>query len=155
MFEGPSASTMLSRPRKPAAMAHAVLHSGSGRRRDRAAAERAASAVCRWPGAWRMRTSRRLRAGAVASLRRGRAGLRGRHRPRNQNLVEAYYYYAQTSSPQARWALADLFRKAAAVRREDFQSALLASQSLRMLGATTRPASWDARASAGPSAPSS
>jgi adenylate cyclase len=52
----------------------------------------------------------------------------------NQNLFEAYYYYARTSFACGEIARsADLFRKAAAVRREDFQSALLASQSLRMI----------------------
>ncbi len=52
----------------------------------------------------------------------------------NTNLFEAYYYYARTSFAAGEIARsAELFRKAAAVRREDFQSALLASQSLRMI----------------------
>jgi adenylate cyclase len=52
----------------------------------------------------------------------------------NPNLFEACYYYARTSFAAGEIARsAELFRKAAAVRREDFQSALLASQSLRML----------------------
>ena len=52
----------------------------------------------------------------------------------NENLFEAYYYYARASFASGEIARsADLFRKAAVVRREDFQSALLASQSLTML----------------------
>ena len=53
----------------------------------------------------------------------------------NQNLFEAYYYYARMSFAAGEIARsAELFANAAAVRREDFQSALLAAQSLRMLG---------------------
>ena len=52
----------------------------------------------------------------------------------NDNLFEAYYYYARTSFASGDIARsAELFRKAAMVRCEDFQCALLASQSLRML----------------------
>ena len=51
------------------------------------------------------------------------------------NLFEAYYYYARTSfAAGAIDRSADLFGKAAAVRQEDFQSAILQAQSLRMLG---------------------
>ncbi len=53
----------------------------------------------------------------------------------NKNLFEAYYYYARSSFARGEIARsADLFRKAAAARREDFQSALLAAQSLRIIG---------------------
>jgi TolB-like protein/Tfp pilus assembly protein PilF len=53
----------------------------------------------------------------------------------NPNLFEAYYYFARTcfasgDIPRS----AELFLKAADVRQEDFQSALLGSQSLRMMG---------------------
>lgn len=52
----------------------------------------------------------------------------------NGNLFEAYYYYARSSFAAGEIARsADLFRKAAAVRREDFQSALLAGQSLEAI----------------------
>lgn len=54
---------------------------------------------------------------------------------RNRNLFEAYYYYARSSFACGAIARsADLFQQAAAARREDFQSALLASQSLSILG---------------------
>jgi TolB-like protein len=53
----------------------------------------------------------------------------------NPNLFDAYYYFART-----RFAVgdmvgsADLFARAAAVRPEDFQSAILHGQSLRIVG---------------------
>ena len=50
-------------------------------------------------------------------------------------LFDAYYYFARTSFARGDVVRsASLFRKAAEVRPEDFQSALLLSQSLRMLG---------------------
>jgi len=53
----------------------------------------------------------------------------------NPNLFDGYYYYARTSFARGDVAgSADLFRKAADVRQEDFQSAMLLAQSLRMLG---------------------
>jgi adenylate cyclase len=53
----------------------------------------------------------------------------------NPNLFDAYYYYARTSFASGATARsADLFGKAAQVRREDFQSCILQAQSLRMLG---------------------
>lgn len=53
----------------------------------------------------------------------------------NTNLFDAYYYYARSSFARGEIARsAELFRHAAAVRRDDFQSPLLASQSLEMLG---------------------
>ena len=61
----------------------------------------------------------------------------------NPNLFDAYYYYART-----RFARGDvegsavLFRKAADVRQEDFQSAFLLAQSLRMLGKDDEASAW-------------
>ncbi len=53
----------------------------------------------------------------------------------NPNLFEAYYYFARTCFASGDIARsAELFLKAAAVRQEDFQSAMLAAQSLRMIG---------------------
>lgn len=53
----------------------------------------------------------------------------------NPNLFDGYYYYARTSFAHGDVAgSAELFRKAADVRQEDFQSALLLAQSLKMLG---------------------
>jgi adenylate cyclase len=53
----------------------------------------------------------------------------------NGNLFDAYYYYARTSFAQGKIERsAELFRKAAEVRHEDFQSSMLLAQSLRMLG---------------------
>ncbi|MGE0815752.1 MAG: winged helix-turn-helix domain-containing tetratricopeptide repeat protein [Vicinamibacterales bacterium] len=53
----------------------------------------------------------------------------------NGSLFEAFYYYARSSFAAGAVARsADLFRMAAAARREDYQSALLAAQSLRIAG---------------------
>ena len=53
----------------------------------------------------------------------------------NPNLFEAYYYYARSCFARGEIERsAELFRKAADVRTEDFQSAMLLGQSLRMLG---------------------
>jgi adenylate cyclase len=53
----------------------------------------------------------------------------------NPHLFDAYYYFARASFASGDVARsADLFRKAAEVRPEDFQSAMLLGQSLRMLG---------------------
>lgn len=53
----------------------------------------------------------------------------------NPNLFDGYYYYARTSFARGDVAgSAELFRKAADVRQEDFQSAMLLAQSLKMLG---------------------
>jgi TolB-like protein/tetratricopeptide (TPR) repeat protein len=53
----------------------------------------------------------------------------------NPRLFEAYYYFARTAFACGEiQRSADLFRKAAEVRQEDFQSAMLLAQSLRMLG---------------------
>jgi adenylate cyclase len=64
----------------------------------------------------------------------------------NPNLFDAYYYFARTSFAGGEIARsAELFGKAAQVRREDFQSPLLQSQSLRMLGRDdeAREATWE------------
>lgn len=53
----------------------------------------------------------------------------------NPNLWDAYYYFARASFASGDVARsAELFRKAADVRHEDFQSPILLAQSLRMLG---------------------
>jgi adenylate cyclase len=53
----------------------------------------------------------------------------------NPNLFEAYYYFARTCFARGDiQRSAGLFRKAAEVRREDFQSPMLLGQALRMLG---------------------
>jgi adenylate cyclase len=53
----------------------------------------------------------------------------------NPTIFEAYYYYARSSFAAGDIAKsAELFREAADVRHEDFQSPILLSQSLRMLG---------------------
>jgi adenylate cyclase len=53
----------------------------------------------------------------------------------NSNLFDAYYYFARTAFAQGNVPRsAELFRKAAEVRREDFQSPILLGQSLGMLG---------------------
>ena len=53
----------------------------------------------------------------------------------NPNLFDAHYYFARTSFARGEIERsAELFRKAADVRQEDFQSPNLLSQSLRMLG---------------------
>ena len=53
----------------------------------------------------------------------------------NPNLFDAYYYYARTAFAQGDIARsADLFKKAADVRLDDFQSPMLLAQSLEMLG---------------------
>ncbi len=53
----------------------------------------------------------------------------------NPNLFEAYYYFARASFANGDIARsAELFAKAAEVRREDFQSPILLAQALRMMG---------------------
>ncbi|MFN7993425.1 MAG: winged helix-turn-helix domain-containing protein [Bryobacteraceae bacterium] len=53
----------------------------------------------------------------------------------NPNLFEAYYYFARASFANGEIARsAELFAKAAEVRREDYQSPILLAQSLRMQG---------------------
>ncbi|HMF95353.1 MAG TPA: winged helix-turn-helix domain-containing protein [Vicinamibacterales bacterium] len=52
----------------------------------------------------------------------------------NPNLFDAYYYFGRTSFARGHIERsADLFRKACEVRQEDFQSAFLLGQSLRIL----------------------
>jgi tetratricopeptide (TPR) repeat protein len=53
----------------------------------------------------------------------------------NPNLFDGYYYFARTMfAAGATGRSADLFRHAAAVRLEDFQSPILLAQALRILG---------------------
>ncbi|MBN1236844.1 MAG: tetratricopeptide repeat protein [Gammaproteobacteria bacterium] len=53
----------------------------------------------------------------------------------NPNLFDAYYYYGRCCFACGEIGRsAELFRKAASVRQEDFQSSLLLEQSLRVLG---------------------
>ena len=53
----------------------------------------------------------------------------------NPNLFEAYYYFARASFANGEVERsAELFSKAAEVRRDDYQSPILLAQSLRMLG---------------------
>jgi adenylate cyclase len=53
----------------------------------------------------------------------------------NPHLFDAYYYYGRTAFAHGEVERsANLFRKAAEVRQEDFQSVVLQAQSLRMLG---------------------
>ena len=55
----------------------------------------------------------------------------------NPNLFDAYYYHGRAAFSRGELERsADLFRKASEVRREDFQSSVLLSQTLRMLGRT-------------------
>ena len=61
----------------------------------------------------------------------------------NPNLFDSYYYYARTSFARGDVAAsAVLFRKAADVRQEDFQSPFLLAQSLKMLGQHDEAATW-------------
>jgi adenylate cyclase len=53
----------------------------------------------------------------------------------NPNLFDAYYYFARSTFARGEIAhSAELFRTAADVRQEDFQSPMLQGQSLRMVG---------------------
>ena len=53
----------------------------------------------------------------------------------NPNFFDAYYYFARTSFARGDIERsAELFRMAAKIRHEDFQSSMLLGQSLRMLG---------------------
>jgi TolB-like protein/tetratricopeptide (TPR) repeat protein len=61
----------------------------------------------------------------------------------NPNLFDAYYYYARTRFARGDVAgSATLFRKAADVRQEDFQSPFLLAQSLKMLGRDDEASQW-------------
>jgi adenylate cyclase len=61
----------------------------------------------------------------------------------NPNLFDAYYYYARTSFAHGDVAgSATLFKKAAEVRHEDFQSPFLLAQSLKMLGHDDEASAW-------------
>jgi adenylate cyclase len=55
----------------------------------------------------------------------------------NPNFFDAYYYFARSSFARGDIKRsAELFRMAAKIRHEDFQSSMLLAQSLRMLGRT-------------------
>ena len=61
----------------------------------------------------------------------------------NSNLFDAYYYYARTRFARGDVAgSAALFRRAADVRQEDFQSPLLLAQSLKMMDQHDEAAGW-------------
>ena len=61
----------------------------------------------------------------------------------NPNLFDSYYYFARTSFAHGDVAAsAVLFRMAADVRQEDFQSPFLLAQSLKMLGRDEEAATW-------------
>ena len=61
----------------------------------------------------------------------------------NANLFDSYYYYARTSFARGDVAgAAALFRRAADVRQEDFQSPFLLAQSLKMLGQEDGASTW-------------
>ena len=61
----------------------------------------------------------------------------------NPNLFDAYYYYARTRFARGDVAgSATLFRRAADVRQEDFQSAVLLAQSLKMMGQHDEASAW-------------
>jgi len=61
----------------------------------------------------------------------------------NPNLFDAYYYYARTRFARGDVAgSATLFRRAAEVRQEDFQSPFLLAQSLKMLDRDAEASAW-------------
>jgi adenylate cyclase len=61
----------------------------------------------------------------------------------NPNLFDPYYYYARTLFIRGDVeGSAKLFRKAADVRQEDFQSPFLLAQSLKMLGRNDEASTW-------------
>ena len=118
------------------AMAHAALHEWFGAEEaDRQAAERNSErALALAPDLADVHVAR----GCALSLSRRYAEAAAAFDAAiglNPNLFEAYYYYARSCFAAGEIERsAGLFRKAAAARLEDFQSALLASQSLRRLG---------------------
>jgi adenylate cyclase len=62
----------------------------------------------------------------------------------NANNFDAYYYFGRSCFARGQIKeSADLFRKAAEVRREDYQSLLLLSQSLRILGEPLQEAAFE------------
>jgi adenylate cyclase len=71
----------------------------------------------------------------------------------NPHLFDAYYYYGRAAFAHGQVKRsAELFRKASEVRQEDFQSAVLLAQSLRMLGRHDDAKAAIARASFEPNA---
>ena len=118
------------------AMVHATLHEWFGARdEDRVRAERASARALEL--APDLAESHVARACALSLSRRyDEADQEFEQAIRlNPNLFDAYYYYARTAFAQGEIARsADLFKKAADVRQDDFQSPMLLAQSLEMLG---------------------
>jgi adenylate cyclase len=120
------------------AMAHATLHEWFGARdEDRVRAERAsARALELAPDSAEAHVAR---ACALSLSRRYDEADQEFERAigLNPRLFDAYYYYARTAFAQGEIERsADLFKKAADVRQDDFQSPMLQAQSLEMLGRT-------------------
>jgi adenylate cyclase len=120
------------------AMAHAALHEWFGARdEDRVRAERASGRALELAPA--LAEAHVARACALSLARRyDEAGQAFEEAVRlDANSFDAYYYYARTAFAQGEIERsADLFKKAAAVRQDDFQSPMLQAQSLEMLGRT-------------------
>jgi TolB-like protein/tetratricopeptide (TPR) repeat protein len=118
------------------AMVHATLHEwfGSSDENLRKAEEASERALALGPGLAEAHVSRGC---ALALSRRYQDAAREFEEAigLNPNLFDAYYYYARGSFACGEiQRSADLFRRAADVRHEDFQSPMLLGQSLRMLG---------------------
>jgi adenylate cyclase len=118
------------------AMAHAALYEWfGGEEADRVAAEQASERGLRLAPALAEAHVARGCALALSSRYAEAARAFEAALELNPNLFEAYYYYGRASFAAGEIARsAELFRDAAAARREDFQSALLAGQSLKLLG---------------------
>lgn len=120
------------------AMVYATLHEWFGAKdEDRVRAERASARVLEL--APDMAEAHVARACALSLSRRyDEAGEEFEQAIRlNPRLFDAYYYYARTAFAQGEIERsADLFKKAAEARQDDFQSPMLQAQSLAMLGRT-------------------
>jgi adenylate cyclase len=120
------------------AMVHATLYEWFGARdEDLAAAEHASQrALDLAPGLAEAHVAR----GCAFALSRRYGDAAGEFEAAirlNPNLFDAYYYFARTMFAAGEIAQsAELFRNAAAVRQEDFQSPILMAQAFRMLGRT-------------------
>ena len=118
------------------AMVHATLYEWFGARdEDLAAAEQASDrALALAPSLADAHVAR----GCALALSRRYAEAAGEFDAAiqlNPNLFDAYYYFARTMFAAGDVARsAELFRNAARVRQEDFQSPILLAQALRMLG---------------------
>jgi TolB-like protein/tetratricopeptide (TPR) repeat protein len=118
------------------AMVHATLHEWFGSRDEdlRKAEEASERALALGPDLAEAHVARGC---ALALSRRYQDAAREFEEAirRNPHLFDAYYYYARSSfSCGETERSADLFRRAADARHEDFQSPMLLGQSLRMLG---------------------